>query len=602
MTHTPRTKSEIEASLRQQLRDDFSTDIDLTENSVFSTLSRVLATVFAENQEQTLEDVYQSAFVDTATGSDLDAVVALAGIQRRSAINATGVERFNANGPVSADSVIPRGTTVQTGGTDPTVFETTERVILQYFDGFEQTDTLNEYAGDVGAASIVTSTTYDGLRSLQLDSTADSHIYNPNHILQRGSAHTGHVRVSSGSVAYSTYGIQSLGEYYQVAINPTTNKIELSVVANGTPTVINTTTVAVPTDTWLRIDHQWDIDTQHTITVTDTTTDSVVGSLRGTDSSYVAGPIGFKIAANSTAQFDEFAMSHVGANIRATNGGPDGNVGANAITSLPVSIAGISGVSNPFPVGDTNLTNTKSVRFVDGKAAETDSELRKRAKKAVSEGGSATADAIVSDLLNNVTGVQSVSLYENKTDVDNTGSGGLPPYSLETVVYGGDSLDIAESIYENKAVTATDYGGVRGTQVTETVVSDVNEQQWDISFTRPTTVGINVTVDIIVNETYVGDSPIRDNIVSYVGGTDSGGEETLGLGVGEDVRIDELRDRIVADENGVVGLDYSVDGTPLTTTPSKTTVDGLEVIQIGANEVPQADATDGTLVINSRQQ
>jgi hypothetical protein len=169
-------------------------------------------------------------------------------------------------------------------------------------------------------------------------------------------------------------------------------------------------------------------------------------------------------------------------------------------------------------------------------------------------------------------------------------------------VYGGDSLDIAESIYENKAVTATDYGGARGTEVTETVVSDVNEQQWDISFTRPTEVPISVTVDIIVDETYAGNTVLRDSVVSYIGGINSDGEETLGLGVGDNVRIDELRDRVVDEENGVVGLDYSVDGTPLSTTPTKTTIDGLEVVQIGANEVAQADATDGSIVINSRQQ
>ena len=600
MTDFPRTQSEIEDALRQQLRDDFGDDIDLTENSIFSTLARVLATVFAQNQEQSLQDVYDSAFIDTATGSDLDAVVALAGIQRRSAINATGVERFSANGPVSADSVIPRGTTVQTDGTDPIVFETTERAVLRYLDGFEQTDTLNEYDGDVGSASIVTTTVYDGLRSLQLDSTAESHVYNADNVLQRGSAHRGHVNVTDGSVAHSTYGIQSLAEYYQVTVDPDSNLLQLSVVEDGTPTVLDQTTVAVPSNTWLAIDHEWNIETDHTITVTDTTTGNTVGTLSGSDSSYVAGPVGFKIDANSTAYFDEFGMQHVGVNIRAVDGGPNGNVGANAITSLPVSIAGISAVTNPFPVGDTDLTNTKAVRFVDGTDAETDAELRSRAKEAVSEGGSATADAIVADLLNNVEGVSSVSLYENKTDTDNT-PGGLPPYSFEAVVYGGDSLDIAESIYDNKAVTATDYGGVRGTEVTETVVSDVNAQQWNISFTRPSKIDVDITVELLVDETYVGDTQLKDAVVNYIGGVASDGEETLGLGVGDNVRIDELRDVLVDEENGVVGLDYSVDGDPLSTTPTKTTIDGLEVISIAENEVAQTDATDTSIGIITRE-
>jgi hypothetical protein len=193
-----------------------------------------------------------------------------------------------------------------------------------------------------------------------------------------------------------------------------------------------------------------------------------------------------------------------------------------------------------------------------------------------------------------------VSLYENKTDTDNT-PGGLPPYSFEAVVYGGDSLQIAQSIYDNKAVTATDYGGVRGSEVTETVVSDVNGQQWDISFTRPTEIDIDITVELLITDTYVGDTALQDAVVNYIGGVNSEGEETLGLGVDDDVRIDELRDRLVDEENGVVGLDYSVDGEPLTTTPAKTVVDGLEVIPIADNEVAQTDATDSSINIITRE-
>ena len=336
MTDFPRTQSEIEDALRQQLRDDFGKDIDLTENSVFSTLSRVLATVFAQNQEQSLQDVYESAFIDTATGDDLDAVVALAGIQRRDSVSATGVERFVANGPVSADSVIPRGTTVQTGGTDPIVFETTERAVLRYLDGFEEIDTLNGYNGDVDAASVVSTPVYDGLRSLQLDSTTESHVYNPDHVLQRGSAHTGYMRLTEDSVGYSTYGIETLADHYQVAVDTAANEVRFETVVNSTTTTIDERTVLIPTDTWIQIKHEWDIETNHSITLTNTDTGDEITTVSGSDSNFVAGPVGFKSGENSTVYFDEYAMSHVGVAIEAVDGGPSGNVGPNAATSLPV--------------------------------------------------------------------------------------------------------------------------------------------------------------------------------------------------------------------------------------------------------------------------
>jgi len=134
----PRSQSEVASLIEQQLRDDFGDDIDLTQSSVFSTLTNVFASVVAENQEQSLQEVYESAFLETATGDDLGAVVALAGITRRSATSSTGVQQFSANGQTTANRVIPRGTTIQTDGTEPVEFETTERSVIRFFDGFEQ--------------------------------------------------------------------------------------------------------------------------------------------------------------------------------------------------------------------------------------------------------------------------------------------------------------------------------------------------------------------------------------------------------------------------------------------------------------------------------
>ncbi len=599
----PRSQSEVASLIEQQLREDFGDDIDLTESSVFSTLTNVFASVIANNQEQSLQEVYESAFLETANGDDLEKVVALAGITRRSATSSTGVQQFSANGQTTANRVIPRGTTIQTDGTDPVEFETTERSVIRFFDDFEQSDTLNAYEGDVPDASLVSTNVYNGLGALELTATDGAHIYNPNHSVKRGSSWSVHVRPETGTAPTATWALQTLQDHYQVVVDEGAGKIRLEEVSGGTITTLDSTTASVPT-AYVRVDIEWTITGGLTATVVDESTDpsTTLGEVATTNNfTYLSGPIGFKSSdANGVKQFDYASMRDTSSNIRAIASGTVGNVGTNSITSLPSSIAGVQSTTNQYPTGDTSYINTDGIRFVSGTDAETDTELRERAKQSVSAGGAGTADALLGELVNNVDGVTSVSIYENKTDSDNTGSGGLPPFSFEAVVYGGDELDIAEAIYDTKAVTATDYSGVHGTSVSRTVVSQVNEQEFDIEFSRPFKLDVDVTADLIVDDTYVGDADIKNAIVQYIGGNTSDGSDVTGVGVGENVRIDALRDVIVDRNFGVVGLDYSIDGDPLSTTPSKTTVDGLEVIQVNENEVALTDATDGSLTINTR--
>jgi len=151
------TTDEIRSALEGELQVEFGQNIDLTESSVFTTLASVLATVLHDNQEQSLQDVYESAFLDTAVGKALDDVVAIIGIQRREAIHATGVERFSATGPVTQDYPIQSGTTIQTGGEFPSEFETTEPTALELIDSFEDGN-IGEYSGDTGNASVVADT------------------------------------------------------------------------------------------------------------------------------------------------------------------------------------------------------------------------------------------------------------------------------------------------------------------------------------------------------------------------------------------------------------------------------------------------------------
>jgi len=604
-TYAPRTVQTLQSQIEAELRAEFGQDIDLTESSTFTTLAEVVATVTNQNQEQSLQDVYEAAFLSTATGDDLEKVVAIVGLQRRAATHATGVERFTAGGKVESDYTIQTGTTVQTAGSEPIEFETTEPTTLQLYDDFEDTD-LSEYSGNTADVSVTSGTAYNGVQSLQLAAQAGSHIYNNNLVRQQGSRTHVHLRPLSGTEPIYTFGVSELDQtdYYQVVLDETAQEARLEVVVGGSvSSVLDTTSLTVTAQEYHEIEVDWQTTNDIDVTVYDDTGDTTLGTLSATDDTYTRGYVGYKSGdGTDTKQFDFSTTSATSANIRAVQGGIIGNVGPNTIVNTPTPPAGVNEVTNPYPTGDPDFDDTDQVTFASGRVAESDEALRERAQDAVSQGGDATADALVSALINDVSGVSSVTLYENKTDIDNTGSGGLPPHSFEAVVFGGENDDVAEAIFETKAVTARDYSGVNGTSVTETVVADSNQQQWDIEFSRPAKLDVDMTIDIVVDDTYVGDDEIRDQLTQVIGGTLSNQSEVVGLGVGEDVIVDQLKDTVVGDENGVIALDNSVDGSPFTTTPAITTVDGIDVIDVGANEVAQTDATDASITLNTRTQ
>jgi uncharacterized phage protein gp47/JayE len=599
------TADEIRTALEDELRSEFGEDIDLTESSVFSTLTESLATVLSDNQEESLEDVYRAAFLDTATGVDLDRVVEIIGIQRQPAIHATGAVRFSATGRVTQDYVIQNGTQVQTDSDTPTEFETTERVILELIESFEDGD-ISEYSGDTGIASVVSdSDAPNGNNVLELDAVMGDYIYNDNITLQQGTTMHCNVKPSGGSTPTMMFAIQPFDQssYYQVKADAGDDEIVIQRIDSGSfGATIDTTAVTIDNDTWYELEVEWSLTDNIGVTLYDTDGNELA-TAGGVDDTYTSGHPGFKSDdPDGAKRFDWYTTSQVSANVRCLRGGVVGNVGANTLTVLPSPPSGVDEVTNLYPTGTTEYTDTNQQQFVIGQERESDETLRERARDSVAGGGKATHDALVEALINDTPGVSSVTVYENKTETDNTGSGGLPPHSFEAVVFGGDDEDVARTIFDTKAITSRDYGGAHGTAVTETVTSNVSGNSRDITWSRPAKVDVDMSLDLVVDESYIGDEALRNEITRYIGGTLANGTEVVGLGVGENPRVDAIQDIVVGDDTGVIGLDQSVDGSPIETTPSITTVDGLRVIDVGANEVAQTDATDASITLNTREQ
>jgi len=285
------------------------------------------------------------------------------------------------------------------------------------------------------------------------------------------------------------------------------------------------------------------------------------------------------------------------ANVRALTGGADGNLGPDTLTVLPSPPSGVEDVTNPNPTGDPDYTNTNGETLQTGRNEEDDDNLRQRALSNPSFGGNGTAEAVELTLLNQP---DLISVTVNTNQTANTVDG-LDPYSTEVVVQGGDITDIAEYLYGSMSLTTflRLQGGVNGTKATTSYMIPTIQESVTVPITRPDELSIETTVDIVVTDAYEGDDAVTDAIISYVGGTDSGGARVIGLGLGENVIIAQL-ENVVEDVRGVVAVTNSThdsdgDGTDDTTTDS----DGVTVISVGDSEVPTVNGS--AVTINTTQ-
>ena len=180
----------------------------------------------------------------------------------------------------------------------------------------------------------------------------------------------------------------------------------------------------------------------------------------------------------------------------AENAGPVAAL-AGTLTIIPTPIPGLTSVIND---ADAEL----------GRLTETDAELRLRRESELSRVGSTTVSAIRADI-EAIEGVQSVRVFENlldTTDVD-----GMPPHSIEVLVYDGvvptvDNDVIAQTLWDNKAPIRT-YGNTSGTAI------DNEGNNQTVYFSRPTLKTVWVTAAVSTTGAPVGAATtLRDYLVT----------------------------------------------------------------------------------------
>lgn len=176
-----------------------------------------------------------------------------------------------------------------------------------------------------------------------------------------------------------------------------------------------------------------------------------------------------------------------------------------AITKIVKAVPGMMSVIN---VGD----------YIAGQFAETDMEFRRSYVNKIFNRSSSMLESVKSAILENVQGVISVAPYENATDeVDEMGRW---PHSIEVVVDGGDSTEIAKQILQKKAGGINTYGSI------EVSLRGIYGEEIVIRFNRPTYVNVWFKVGVTLSQ---GSNPpinyvdlIKEQILGSVGKLEAG--------------------------------------------------------------------------------
>lgn len=156
--------------------------------------------------------------------------------------------------------------------------------------------------------------------------------------------------------------------------------------------------------------------------------------------------------------------------------------------------------------------------YIAGRNEETDAEFRQSYADKIFNRSSMMLESIRSAILNNVQGVASVAPYENASH--EWDEYGRPPHSIEIVVDGGDSTEIAQQILQKKA------GGINTYGDTSVVLAGEYDEDITIRFSRPTTVytwfhlGITLNKNEAIPPNYV--DLLRGVVLEHMGELNAG--------------------------------------------------------------------------------
>lgn len=201
----------------------------------------------------------------------------------------------------------------------------------------------------------------------------------------------------------------------------------------------------------------------------------------------------------------------------------------------PANAGTITVIATPV-TGWTAVTNAADA--TPGLEIETDAELRLRREQRLQRAGSSPLESIEAEL-SEVDGVTQAIAWENATDY--TDAFGRPPHSVEVMVLGGDSEDIARAIWAAKAAGIQTYG-------TESVVTFTDDRgvTRSVYFSRPTSLSAYATLLIVTDPaTYAGDAAVEDAFLAAMEGLRAGEVARNAIAVAALLEVTGVRDAVV---------------------------------------------------------
>ncbi len=231
---------------------------------------------------------------------------------------------------------------------------------------------------------------------------------------------------------------------------------------------------------------------------------------------------------------------------------------AGTIDTILTPTAGWDSVTNPLD-------------GVTGRNVETDVELRARRRQSLRIIGAASVDAIRAQILQGVSSVRTVKIYENRLPTPDDED--RPGHSFETVIQGGDDDAIALKIWQVKPAGIETFGN------TAVIITDSQGDPQAINFSRPVEVRVLVNAEVQVdlqNFPALGGAALRDAVVAFGNS----------LPVGEDVSVQRFFCPMFAIP-GVLAINMTIQrfGEPGTVTDSVLTIGSVEIAAFDADDV-----------------
>ena len=484
--YDPKRLVDVKSDMESAFRSEFAQSMKLSTDTPEGKLVGIFSSALTELWERS-EAIYQAAYPAGASGISLDRLAELTGINRRDATRSTGTAYLRGNATVLSGSLI----SVDQAGDQ---FRTTVETIIPSGGDI----TLSAGTADLAITSITRSGTVATVTTTSA------------HGLVTGSI------VTIGGVAGPGGGDPVL--YNVTAEITVTGGSTFTYNMTGTPTGTATGT-PVYQDAGLASDHILLADivarssSVHGLTTGDYVFifDADQAEYNGVFPCIVLDTTHFQytplLAPTVVLATGTFAAANAtSVLVESSNTGPVLAL-AGTLTQIDTPVSGWDGVGN-------------HVAMLTGLNEETDAEFRIRRIAALQGLGNATPDAIRGDLLL-IEGVLSVTVFENDTDVIDSGS--RPPHSIEVLVDGGTDADIAQAIWDSKA------GGIATFGTESDTATDSQGNSQTMNFSRPIDIPIYLDITLTVDSDYPagGDASVETAVLAWA----------LTLEIGEDVIV-----------------------------------------------------------------